>query len=199
MARITKKLNKQFRHNRLALIDELNIVGVKKHIKKLYTNSQRIIKNEFLETINLIYQEAYDEAFEAGFDGTPDVLDEDWIDEFLNDYNPTTKYVFNNEIERKKQYLQEDIIAEPDDINQAYEKAEKRLIKQVKQGGIDLDDAVVRKAFEDSGVQKVTWNAEDDGKTCGDCRELDGQIFELKDLPPKQHHNCRCWFTPVKE
>lgn len=199
MAKITKKLNKQFRHNRLALFDELNVVGVKKHINKLYTNSQKIIKNEFLEIINQIYQETYSDAVEEGFDGEPKDLDEDWIDEFLNDYNPTTKYVFNNEVDRKKQYLQEDVLSDPNSTDQAYEKAKKRLINQVRQGGIDLDDAITRKVFKDLGIKKVQWVAEQDYKTCGVCSELDGAIFDLDKVPPKQHHNCRCYLIPVKE
>ena len=199
MARITKKLNKQFRHNRLALFDELNVVGVKKHIQKLYKNAFKAIKNEFLEILNPLYQEIYDEALALGFDGDLRDLDESWIEEFFDEYNPVTKYVFSNEIDRKESYLFEALVSDPSMKHQSYTKAEKYLVRQVKQSGIDIEDAVTRQVYKDLGVQKVMWNTEHDYKTCGVCSEMDGQIFNLDDVPPKQHINCRCWITPVKE
>jgi SPP1 gp7 family putative phage head morphogenesis protein len=53
--------------------------------------------------------------------------------------------------------------------------------------------------YEDTGVKKVMWVAEKDHKTCGDCMEMDGEVFSLKDAPPKLHHNCRCYYIPVRE
>jgi SPP1 gp7 family putative phage head morphogenesis protein len=197
--RITKQISKQFRHNRLALFDEMNIVQTRKHVKRLYKNVYSTVKKEFAEIINPIYQETYNEALEAGFEGDPRDLDESWIEEFFEEYNPVTKYVFNNEIGRKESRLFEALVASKEDKLQSYKASERLLANQIKQYTIELEDAVLLMAYEDAGVRKVRWIAEDDSKTCSDCNELDDQVFDLDDVPPKQHLNCRCYLIPVNE
>lgn len=199
MAKITKKLNQQFRHNRLALFDEMNVVGVKKHINKLYKDIYKIVKKEFLAIANQIYQEIYDEAIALGFDGDLRNIDEAWIEEFFDKYNPVTKYVFSNEIDRKQSYLFEAIISDPTFILQSYAKAERLIIGQIEQYAIELEDDIARVVYEDTGVEKVRWVAEKDSRTCGVCISLDGEIFDLDKAPDKQHYNCRCYLVPVKE
>jgi SPP1 gp7 family putative phage head morphogenesis protein len=180
------------------MFDEMNIVGIKKHVHKLYKDVYKIVKNEFLKVINPLYEEIYDEAVALGFEGDLRDLDETWIEEFFDEYNPVTKYVFNNEIGRKESRLFEALVSSTLEKTQSYKTAENLLIRQIKQYAIDLDDTVSKVVYKDLGVEKVMWNAEDDHKTCGDCNELDGQIFKLNDAPPKQHYQCRCWLTPVK-
>ena len=177
----------------------MNVVGVKKHINKLYRDIFKIIKKEFLAIVNQIYQEIYDETISLGFDGDLRNLDEAWIDEFFDKYNPVTKYVFSNEIDRKKSYLFEALVSDPTVKHQSYAKAEKNIIGQIKQYAIDLEDAIAKVVYEDTGVKKVQWVAEDDYKTCDACLALDGEIFDLDKAPDKQHYNCRCILIPVKE
>ena len=177
----------------------MNIVGVKKHINKLYKDTYKIIKNEFVAILNPIYQEIYDEAIALGFDGDLRDLDEAWIEEFFDEYNPVTKYVFSNEIDRKKSYLFEALVSDPTVKHQSYAKAEKNIIGQIKQYAIDLEDAIAKVVYEDTGVEKVQWVAEKDSRTCGVCNSLDGEIFDLDKAPDKQHYNCRCYLVPVKE
>lgn len=177
----------------------MNVVSIKKHIHKLYKDIYKVIKNEFTAILNPLCQELYDEAIELGFDGDLRDLDEAWIEEFFSEYNPVTKYVFSNELDRKESRLFEALVASSADRLQSYKTAENLLINQVKQYAIDLEDAVALVVYEDTEVEKVMWNAEHDHRTCDDCSELDGQIFELKDAPPKLHYQCRCWLTPVKE
>lgn len=199
VARITKKLNREFRHNRLALFDELNVTGIRKHIKKLYKKSRTTIQEEFVSIFQTLRQEVADEAKALGYDGDIQDLDEGWVEEFFEEYSPVTKYVFSNEIDRKESYLFEALAADMSAKHQSYKKAEKYLINQVKQGGIEFDDAVTKAVYKAVGVQKVRWIAEDDSKTCGVCRELDNKVFPLEEVPPKQHHNCRCYLAIAKE
>ena len=196
--KITRKISRQFRHNRLALFDEMNIAGIKKHIRRLYRDVYKIIKNEFVAVLNPLYQEIYDEAIALGFDGDLRDLDEAWIEEFFDEYNPVTKYVFKSELGRKESRLFEALVASKIDKMQSYKTAENLLLKQVKQYSVDLEDKVTTAVYKDVGVEKVVWNAEQDHKTCGVCSEMDGQIFSIEELPPKQHYQCRCWITPVK-
>jgi SPP1 gp7 family putative phage head morphogenesis protein len=181
----------------------MNILSIKRHVEKLYDNVFKTIKKEFTAVLNSIYQEIYDEAVELGFDGDLRDLDEAWIEEFFDRYNPVTKYVFSNEIDRKQSRLFEALVAimDSNDANkmQSYKTAENLLVRQVKQYGIEFEDAIALVVYEDTGVQKVKWVAEKDHKTCGVCSELDGEVFELKNAPDKQHHNCRCYLIPVRE
>ena len=199
MARITSKIHKEFRHNRLALFDELNIAGVKKHIDKLHKKTLKIVKSEFWAVANDIYAEVADEAIELGFDGDLGDIDENWIQEFFEAYSPVTKYVFINEIERKFSRLFEALVAKLEERLESYEATEKLIVRQVKQSGIEFEDNLVEETYKDLGVKKVQWVAEHDEKTCGVCSELDGQIFELENVPVKPHLNCRCYLIPIKE
>ena len=183
----------------MALFDELNIDSVKKHVNKLNKKIFKIIKSEFFAVANDIYAEIAAEVIELGFDGDLGDIDESWIEEFLKEYSPVTKYVFINELERKFSRLFEALIADLEARLESYKSTENSIIKQVKQKGIELEDELDKKAYKEFGVEKVMWVTEDDEKTCGVCSELDGQIFDLEDVPPKQHYNCRCWIAPVKE
>ena len=82
----------------------MNIVSVKRHINKLYTTVYKTVKQEFLNVAKEIEQEIYDEVIALGFDGDLRDIDEAWIEEFFNAYNPVTKYVFSNEIDRKNHH-----------------------------------------------------------------------------------------------
>ena len=177
----------------------MNVIQIKKHIDKLYGSVYKTIKREFTAILNPIYEDIYDEAIDMGFDGDIRDLDEAWVEEFFDEYNPVTKYVFSNEVDRKKSRLFESLVASTAERTQSYKTAENLIVRQVKQYAIELEDAISKVVYEDTGVTKVQWVAEDDYKTCDTCRELDGQIFKLNDVPPKQHQNCRCYTIPIKE
>lgn len=198
-AKITTKIHREFRHNRLALFDDMNILQIKKHVHKLYKSIYKTVKQEFLKVINEIYQTIYDEAVAMGFDGDIRNLDEAWIEEFFDWYNPITKYVFSNEIDRKESRLFEALVSNELERLKSYAYAERLITNQIEQYAIDLEDAIAKVVYEDVGVEKVMWNAEHDHRTCDDCSEMDGQIFRLKEVPDKLHYQCRCWLTPVKE
>ena len=154
---------------------------------------------EFGEILEVVSKEAYDEAVALGFDGDIKTLDEGWIEDFFEEYNPVTKYVFKNELGRKEERLFEALIAMMQDKGISYNAAERLLIRQVKQSGIDLEDAIVEAEYEAAGVEKVVWLAELDNRTCGTCVDMDGEIFDIDKVPPKPHINCRCTIYPYKE
>lgn len=177
----------------------MNIVQTKKHVHKLYNKIYKTVRQEFLKIINEIYQVIYDEAVAMGFDGDIRDLDEAWIDEFFDSYNPVTMYVFSNEIDRKESRLFEALVSNELEKLKSYAYAERLITSQIEQYAIELEDSIARVVYEDTKVKKVMWVAEQDHKTCSDCNELDGQIFELNNAPPKQHYNCRCYLIPVKD
>ena len=177
----------------------MNIPNTKKHVHKLYKDVTKIIKDELSAMVDTVTQEVYDEAVALGFDGDVEDLDEAWIEEFFEEYNPVTKYVFNNEIERKESRLFEALVASKREIHQSYKTAENLLARQVKQYGIDLEDAVAKTVYKAVGVKEVKWVSENDHKTCGECMALDGETFKLDEAPPKLHPNCRCYYVPVQK
>ena len=176
----------------------MNVLQTKRHITKLYNTAYKTVKKEFVKALNPIVEEIYTEALEVGFDGDIRDLDEAFIEEFFEEYNPVTKYVFKNEINRKNSRLFESVVASTQERYQSYKTAENLMKRQVKQYAVELEDAVAKAVYKDLGVKKVRWVAEHDYKTCDVCTELDGQIFKLSDAPPKQHYNCRCVLIPVK-
>ena len=197
--KITKKISKEFRQNRLTLFDEMNVLQVKRHVNTLYKRIVNIVTEEFEKIANPIYEDIYNECFALGFKGKKKKIDVAWIDEFFREYNPVTRYIFANEIDRKKSRLFEALIANELERLQSYKQAEKLINTQVRQYSIDHEDAIVLTVFKVLGVKKVMWVAEDDHKTCGVCNELDGEVFDIEKVPPKQHYNCRCYLIPVKE
>ena len=197
--KITSKISKEFRHNRLALFDELNVLQIKKHVHKLYKEIYKIAKKEVASLLNPLYQEIYEEALAMGFDGDLRDLDEGWIEDFFDEYNPVTKYVFRNEMDRKESRLFESLVATNKERHQSYKTAENLLERQIRQYAILLEDAIVMEVYTNLGVEYVQWHAEEDHKTCGVCNELDGEIFPLEEAPPKQHYHCRCYLIPIKK
>lgn len=202
-AKITSKIHRAFRQNRLALFDEMNTLQVKKHVHKLYQSINSAVKKEFLLVLKPLQNEIYEEALALGFDGDLRDLDEAWIEEFFDEFNPVTKYVFKNEMVRKEARLFEDLVAVRNtpgtDKMSSYKTAENLLIRQIKQAAINLEDSVAMAVFKALGAEKVQWVAEDDDKTCKICKPLDGQVFNLEDAPPKAHPNCRCYYIPVRQ
>ena len=176
----------------------MNVVQTKKHVHKLYKDVFKIIKNEFLSVVDSVCEEIYNETLSLGFEGEVREMGIAWIESFLDKYNPVTKYVFSNEIGRKESRLFEALVSDMASRYESYKTAENLLKRQIKQSAIDLEDEIEMDVYEDLGVEKVKWVAEDDEKTCDECRALDGEVFDIDDVPDK-HHNCRCYLIPVKE
>ncbi len=195
-AKITKKIRQKFRHNRLSLFDELNIPQTRKHIRKLYRDVRKMIKNEFFAVVEPITKEIYEEALALGFDGDIRDLTMAWVEEFFEEYNPVTKYVFSKELGRKESRLFESLVASAKEKTQSYATAEKLLLRQVEQYAIDLEDKIAMTVFRDTGVERVVWVSEADHRRCDVCEGLDGEVFDLDDAPPKQHYRCRCYLVP---
>ena len=176
----------------------MNVVKTRQHIAKLYTNIEEIIMKEYKKILLPLEEDYYEIALAMGYDGELQDLDESFLEAFFSAYNPVTKYVFYNELDRKESRLFESLVASTLDRPHSYRTAEKLLVRQIKQSVIDLEDEVAKSVYTDLGVTTVQWVAEHDERTCGVCHELDGKIYDLKDIPPKQHYQCRCYLIPVR-
>jgi hypothetical protein len=72
----------------------MNVLAVKRHVHKLYQSIDKAVKKEFMNVLKPLQTEIYDEALALGFDGVLRDLDQGWIEEFFEEFDPVTGYVF---------------------------------------------------------------------------------------------------------
>jgi len=56
-----------------------------------------------------------------------------------------------------------------------------------------------RNTYKKAGVKKYIWVAAYGERTCPECADRDGNIYDMDDSPPPLHPNCRCSISPVIE
>lgn len=123
-------------------------------------------------------------------------LPDDWLDDFLLEHNPTTKVVFDNELDRRAAKFIEAVIS-VDDRGNEVDLQMRSLSKLLKQYGDLVTDKSALSGMKDSGITRVKWvTARDDG-VCDECASLNGQIFDIDDVPNKPHLRCRCTVKAV--
>lgn len=185
LAKLKKQIKKTFsRFQATMKFDELNLI---KKTNKLYDELVMLNEKVYLEIANKVYKEIYPEGKD---------LSKKWLLLLLASYNPTMKYIYTHEVERKCARLYEALLST---------KRKKELItafnvwfRQTTWFGIDVTDQAVIQAFTDKGVKKLKWNTQNDGKVCEVCRGRNGKIYPIDKLPNKSHPNCRCYWSEVK-
>jgi SPP1 gp7 family putative phage head morphogenesis protein len=70
--------------------------------------------------------------------------------------------------------------------------------RQAKQFADEITDAAVLDDLKAQGYQKVQWHSEEDARVCDICYERNNKIYDIDNIPPKPHINCRCWLTGIK-
>ena len=164
--------------------DELNVI---QSSKALYDELLQITE----ECLLLIAKRAY--ADHGG--KVIGAITTAWLLDWLNDYDPVTKYVFAHEVERKCARFAESIIAS---TNKAAEIdiALRYWSNMVAQYAISVTDWAVLQAYLDAGVEQVIWVTVKDERRCKECRERHDQIYDIEKVPPKPHIGCRCYLLP---
>lgn len=201
-----KRFNKTQRNVALAGFDELNVIS---GFKTLYAELDKDNKKAFLDTA----RGAYDESWlliltlekEAGIQrkgkrkSGKEAIEMEWLLKLLNSDNEITKYIYEHEKERKREYTVEA-------VNAVKNKAKKR--EQITKGMHFWDrmstqyldivtDKAMMKAYEDAGIKYVQWKTEQDDKVCIVCKKRHDKIYPIKEAPQKAHWRCRCWYVPV--
>ncbi len=198
---LKKQISAEF-HNTANVMnfDELNVAQAKDLTKDLFDHLRTESKAGFQEIVRKAYYDAYIEAggkaddYEVGAVGIIALL--------LGDYNRVTGYKYLSESRRKQERLMEGLLsaADREGARTALNRTAKLWFEQVRQYADFAVDEGRMEAFKDAGVKKVRWVAEKDEKTCADCKELDGQIFEIDAVPQiPLHRHCRCYLVPVRE
>lgn len=166
--------------------DELNVLEV---TRTLYQDLARDNQKIFLE----LAQERYQETEPHG-EELPDLA---WLLALLAAYNVVTKVIYDNDVERKRQYTAEGINSSTAKVTEFRRGLHYWADLTATYGDIVTDESTL-KAYRDAGVKKVKWHTVLDGKECETCRERNGKVYFINAIPPKPHRRCRCVFEPVR-
>lgn len=189
---------KAFNRLKLAKWDELNVV---RDVNSVYDFSARQAVRRYYEIAVEAFIIAMIEANQSNAYATrraDQIIDNDWVMELLEMADPVTMYMFFPEMDRKKQRLLEAMTAS-DDRNREIDRALKYWTVQVAQYADNMVYRARLEAFRQAGIDKVMWVTQKDNRVCTDCDDLDGQIFQIDQVPPPQHIHCRCYIKPVIE
>ena len=167
---------------------------LKREIYRKFSNTKSVLRFDELNVITK-YGELYDELLKLCIQmylkaanneykkhNSGKVLPKSFITSLLNEYDPTTLYVFSHEVTRKKARSIESFVASEGD--------KKQVDASFKYFAAMAAWYVI--------TVTVVWRAEKDGKECKICRERDGKVYKIDKVPPKPHHNCRCWLEKKK-
>lgn len=203
LEQLKKLIRREF--NRLGILgfDELNAPRVTAETSSLFDRLMRENKKQYLKVAEKAYSDAVALAVAAGFADPGDgKIDEMWLLGFLGAYNFVSGYLYESEAERKRLRLAEQMMTAREYLNRTlYNDSLRRSANlwwtQTSHYMLDVVDQATLDGYRDSGVEKVMWNTNIDGRECKTCRERHGQVYLIDKVPHKAHRNCRCYVTPV--
>ena len=187
IAYLTKQYSKLFR--RVTAFDELNVISVSHEI---YDEALKITEQEATRLVKSVY-DSYSESGEiAASDAHAAVV------ALMGAYNPVTKYIYRNEIDRKRSRFAEGVISS-DTPHEEVELAKRLLVATNKQFADDATFDAVVQAYADDGVKRVRWVTAVDDRRCAECKSRHGKVYEIDNIPPKPHLHCRCYVEKIEE
>lgn len=167
----------------------------KSDIKQIQGNTVKILESTVKSTFNF-------------FSYNHDLKD---VEEIINQNfkgKHFSKRIWNNEQEAAKKLTQQcqDFLKGKINVNQIAKEI-KNTYNTSSYNAKRLVETEVSRchigAFErfckETGVKKLKYNAILDRKTCSDCAEYDGNIYEFGKQPSlPRHPNCKCYFSVVE-
>lgn len=203
LEQLKKLIRREF--NRLGIFgfDELNAPRVTQETTDLYDRMMSENKKLFLEVAKKAYADAIKLAVAAGYlDPGDSKIDEAWLAALLGAYNFVSGYLYESEADRKRLRLAEQMMTAREYLNRTlYNDSLKRSANlwwtQTAHYMLEAVDTATLDGYKDSGVEKVQWHTNIDGRECKTCRERHEKIYAIDKVPPKAHRNCRCYLTPV--
>lgn len=203
LEQLKKLIRREF--NRLGIIgfDELNASRVSKETTELFDRLLRENKRLYLKVAQKAYEDAVSAAVAAGYENPGgNKIDEAWVIVLLGAYNFVSGYLYESEAERKRLRLAEQMMTAREYLNRTlYNDSARRSANlwwtQASHYMLEAVDNATLDGYKDSGVEKVEWHTNIDGRECKVCRERNGKIYKIDDVPPKPHRNCRCHCVPV--
>ena len=185
IAYLNKQYAKLFR--RLTSFDELNVINVSHEI---YDEVLKMVERESTRLVKSVY-----DSYREG--GSIPIADATaFVVALMASYNPVTKEIYKNELERKRAKFAEGVIAS-DTPMEEIELAKRLLAALNKQFEDDVTFDAVIQAYEDDGVEEVRWITAVDDKRCKECKSRHHKIYPIHKIPPKPHRHCRCYVEKV--
>lgn len=182
---IRKELIRDFsKLKSLLSYDELNVMSA---TKAVYSKIDLYVRQMFLQLMQAVYKKVTKRTCPYNYA---------WLESFLLEYDEVSKYVYANEFERKRDRLAEALIASPKK-NEEIDAALRYLSFMLTAYAVRVTDQAVLMAYRDMGMDAVRWKAEKDNKTCTICKHRNGHIYDIEQVPPKPHLNCRCEYEEV--
>lgn len=189
--KMTSYLNKRFiklfnKAKSVSDFEELNIIL---HSYDLYNELDNITRE------GLILLGKKDYIANGGDESDLDIMIPFLLGLFVR-YDPVTKYVYTNEVDRKRSRYAESLISSNTKVKEINYSL-RLWSNMVRQYAIAMTDLSSRKAFEDLGYLRVEWVTEEDDRVCEVCEARSGKIYLIDKIPPKPHLGCRCYVLPV--
>ena len=163
--------------------DTLNVISVS---KDLYADIAAETERVFRKIAKWKYRQICGEDFIIGM----------WLSGLLNNPDPLTGYVWQNDIDRKRAYFAESVLS-GESLDKAVKKALRYWYQSQKQYADIITDAAALQAYTDSNIEFVKWRTAEDCSVCFTCQSRNGKIYPIKYAPGKPHYNCRCYYVKV--
>lgn len=192
IATINRRIQHEFAVLRRSVMAFDEVWRIRDAVNACYANILRETKRLYQDIAGNAYKDASDhDMFFTIF----------WVDQFLLRYDPVTKYVFTHEYDRKRARTFEAIVAAPKkaDIQKELKQAMYNLSVQTKHYADEVTDEATLQGYKDSGIDKVRWITEQDGRVCAECKKRHFRIYPVDAVPPKPHIRCRCWCIPARK
>lgn len=189
-----KYLNNQYAKlfRRVLPTDELNVIEVSHEIyDQAYTLAEQEAER-LAKSVYGSYRRKDTGQEEESFDAAAFVL------ALILAYNPVTKYVFKNEIDRKRARFAEGVLASSAPAEEV--ALAKRLLAAM--NAQFMDDVTFNslvEAYRDNGTEHVKWVTHPDDRRCKQCKAMHGKIYPIDKVPAKPHMHCRCWVEEVEK
>ena len=203
LEQLKKLIRREF--NRLGIFgfDELNAPRVTTETISLFERLMRENERLYLQVAKRAYGDAIVAAIAAGYeDPGENRINASWVGNLLGAYNFVSGYLYKSEAERKRLRLAEQMMTAKEYQNRTlYNDSVRRSANlwwmQAAHYMLEAVDKAYLDGLKASGVERVLWHTEVDGRECKVCRDRDGVIYDIDKVPPKPHRNCRCYWTPV--
>lgn len=201
LAALNKRIVLLFsRKKRSLLFDGFDELAVYQGMTAMYEVLIRENDTYFRELCAGRYREMY--LYLRGEEPDRDDID-DLVDMYLAGLltkpNDLTHYAYDAESLRKRDRAIEAVNA-ADKRNDKDLQFDRAMRYWSQQTGFYIDiiaDDMALKAMKDCGVEKVRWRILNDGRVCDDCHDLNGNVYDIDNVPPKPHLRCRCWLEPI--
>lgn len=181
-----KNLIEIFSH--LKTLHSFDEIHTLQYVRSVYAEADDFVRQYLLILAEYVYKEHSDED-KTNINGL-------WLFEILNAYDPVTKYVYVNEVERKRARLFESLVAS-ENPSAEIDTALRLFSAMARQYALTVTDKAALQAYTDNGETKLQWVTTPDDRRCKVCAERDGKIYDIRNIPPKPHIGCRCILVPL--